>query len=235
MKLMPQRLVIMCALAAAAGECATRTTPASPIAAGPISSVKLGEILYRDNFDDPATGQLPKQSSVPGVDNGYRDGEYLLQLSPSYKYPFQGVSPRRTYANTQVRVDARLVGDTKARWVGVACRLITKGGIAARAYILAVSPATGAFVLYRLESDRQVDLVPPQFSKVVQRANTSNHLELTCAGSTIIGRINGTQVASAGDSTLDRGYVAVVVSRSDPILLEARFDNLVIQEARVGP
>jgi hypothetical protein len=42
-------------------------------------------------------------------------------------------------------------------------------------------------------------------------------------------------VASAQDGTYDSGYVAVVVSRDDGIPLEARFDNLIVREARRSP
>jgi hypothetical protein len=39
-------------------------------------------------------------------------------------------------------------------------------------------------------------------------------------------------VASALDRTYDSGYVAVVVGRDEGIPVEARFDNLVVREAR---
>jgi hypothetical protein len=42
-------------------------------------------------------------------------------------------------------------------------------------------------------------------------------------------------VASAQDATYDRGYVAVVVERDEGIPLEARFDNLIVREARRSP
>jgi hypothetical protein len=80
-----------------------------------------------------------------------------------------------------------------------------------------------------------VRLVADQFSEAIRQGDASNHLELTCAGSTIIVRINGMEVASVRDGTHDNGHVAIVVSRSTSIGLEARFDNLVIHEALVTP
>ena len=51
--------------------------------------------------------------------------------------------------------------------------------------------------LSNFDGYRWVHLVPFQFSEAVRRGNASNHLELTCVGSAIIARINGTEVASA--------------------------------------
>src|SRR5262245_17186253 len=108
--------------------CASRGMPEYPLAGGSLSSGTLGEIIYRDNFDDAAAGRLAKQASSPGIEVGYRDGEYLLRLSPSYTESFRALPVPGTYANTHVSVDVRLVGGTETRWIGVACRLIAKDG-----------------------------------------------------------------------------------------------------------
>jgi hypothetical protein len=42
-------------------------------------------------------------------------------------------------------------------------------------------------------------------------------------------------VASAQDGTYGSGYVAVVVSRDEGTPLDARFDNLIVREARRSP
>jgi hypothetical protein len=39
-------------------------------------------------------------------------------------------------------------------------------------------------------------------------------------------------MASALDRTYDSGFVAVVVGRDEDIPVEARFDNLIVREAR---
>jgi hypothetical protein len=229
------RLVVPCASAAVTSGCVTRPTP-SPRRDRPVSAIKLGQVLLRDKFDDPAAGLLERQSSAPDVEQGYRDGEYLLKLPPSFKDQLRATGPNIVFANVHVEVDVRLVAATETRWVAVACRFNIKEGNAVGAYLFAVSPATGWFALTRLEPDhRIVPLVPEQSSEAVRRGHASNHLELTCAGSTIIASINGIEVASARDGTHDSGYVAIIVSRSPLIELEARFDNLVIHEVLVEP
>jgi hypothetical protein len=133
------------------------------------AKVQLGEVIFRDDFDNPAGGRLPRVSSHPDIDQGYVDGEYLFRLAPSYKESSRFVGPEAVFANTHVEVDGRLVGGTETRWLGVACRIVIKDGEPVGAYIFAVLPAAGWFSLTRLEPGRFVRLVPDQFSEVVRR------------------------------------------------------------------
>jgi hypothetical protein len=203
------------------------------LVSGCATSIELGKVLLTDSFDNPAAGRLSSQSDSPAVEQGYIGGEYQVRLSPSAK-PLRVVGANSMFANLQVAVDARLAEGTEGRSIGVACRMNPKDGTA-QFYALLAVPATGRFALSNFDGYRWLHLVPFQSSEAVRRGNASNHLELTCVGSTIIARINGTEVASAQDGTYDSGYVAVVVSRDEGIPLEARFDNLIVREARRSP
>jgi len=189
--------------------------------------------LLTDNFNNPAAGRLSSQSDDPAVEQAYIEGEYQVRLSPSAK-PFRAVGANSPFANHQVAVDARLGEGTETRWVGVACRLNPKDGTA-QFYALLAVPATGQFALSNFDGYRWVHLVAFQSSAAIRRGNASNHLELTCVGSSIIARINGTEVASAMDRSYDSGFVAVVVGRDGDIPVEARFDNLIVRDARRSP
>jgi hypothetical protein len=203
---------------------------AGALVSGCATSVKVGKILLTDSFDNPAAGRLSSQSDDPAIEQGYVGGEYHLRLSPAAK-PVRAVAASSVLADLQVAVDARLAEGTEGRWVGVACRMNPRDGTA-QFYALLAVPATGQFALSNFDGHRWVHLVPFQSSEAVRRGNASNHLELTCVGSTLSARINGTEVASAQDGTYDSGYVAVVVSRDEGTPLEARFDNLIVREAR---
>jgi len=186
-----------------------------------------------DSFDNPAAGRLATQSDDPAAEQGYIGGEYQVRLSSSAKQ-FRAVAANSVFANLQVAVDARLADSPEARWVGVACRLQPKDATA-QFYALLTVPATGQFALSNFDGRQWVHLVPFKYSEAVRRGNASNHLELTCVGSTIIARINGTEVASVLDRTYDSGYVAVLLGRDESIPVEARFDNLIVREARRSP
>lgn len=60
-----------------------------------------------------------------------------------------------------------------------------------------------------------------RFSGAVRRGNATNHLELTCSGSNIRGRINGTEVALAQDSSYDKGHVGILVARGEMLSIRA--------------
>ena len=203
---------------------------AGAFVSGCATPVTLGKIVLIDSFDNPAAGRLSSQSDDPAVEQGYLEGEYQLRLSSAAR-PVRVVAASSVFADLQVTVDARLAGGLEGRWVGVACRMNPKDSTA-QFYALLAAPATGQFVLSNFDGYRWIHLVPSQSSEAIRRGNASNHLELTCVGSTITARINGTQVASAQDGTYDSGYVAVVARRDEGIPLDARFDSLVVREAR---
>lgn len=210
-------------LALSLAGCAARAPVASP-------DVTLGAVMLRADFDDPSGGPLPASSNNPQVEQGYRRGEYFVSLSSSFNQFNRAVGPTGSFANVRVSVEARLGEETAGRWVGVACRLTPRGF-----YALVVLPATGRVVLARQESGQIIPLAPPESRSIVRRGNAVNHLELTCAGSTIVGRVNGTDVGSGQDPAFDRGSVMVLVGREAPRSVQAWFDNLIITEVLSPP
>ena len=206
---------------------------AGALVSGCATSIEVGKVLLTDSFDNPAAGRLSSQSNDPAVEQGYAGGEYQVRLSSSAK-PLLVVGASSVFANLQVAVDARLAEGTEGRSIGVACRMNPKDRTA-QFYALLTVPATGRFAVSSYDGYRWVHLVPFQSSEAIRRGNASNHLELTCVGSTIIARINGTEVASTQDGTYASGYAAVVVERDEGIPLEARFDNLIVRDARRSP
>ena len=154
MREMMLRLLVLSTLAVSVSGCAARVTPSARSDLRPASAIKLGEVLLRDDFDDPAAGRLARRSSLSDIEQGYLGGEYFLRLSASYKGTYRGEGPAGTFTNTHVAMEGRLVGGTEARWVGVSCRVTAKEGFLTGGYILGVFPATGQFALGREHPDR---------------------------------------------------------------------------------
>jgi hypothetical protein len=199
---------------------------AGALVSGCVTSIKLGKVLLIDSFDNPAADRLSRQSDDPAVAQGYIGGEYQVRLSSSAK-PLRVVGANSVFANLQVAVDARLTEDTEGHSIGVACRMNPKDGTA-QFYALLTVPATGRFALSNFDGYRWVHLVPFQSSEAVRRGNASNHLELTCVGSTIIARINGTAMMLAGH---DEGRVTIV---DQPSTNHHRFQPAIDQVATDG-
>lgn len=202
-------------------------SPASGPAAPPAAS--SGGVLLSDNFDDPASGRLPRESPAPAqVLVGYVDGEYMLKkVDPAWELNPIAILPD-IYANTALIVDARLVGGTERRYVMLGCRQQQDTPPWSH-YRFSVFPATGRYRLDRWDNDQEVQLAEA-FSPAVKLATATNRLELSCSGATIAAKINGTELVSVRDNTYSSGRMWIGVGGPVGLIEEARFDNLVVTE-----
>jgi hypothetical protein len=205
-------------------------TAASAPQAGP--TAPAGTVLKSDNFTDPATGILPLATASPkDWDLGYVDGEYrIAKVNPTAGPPGATVG---SFGDSTVAVDARLLGDPTGKFVQMSCRRSGNPSTIGD-YTLTVSPFDGSFDLRRFNPDgSHVDLAPQQPSTVIRLGNETNHIELTCAGSTIAASINGTQVASVTDDTYKAGATTVgtgVFANFPRVAVEMRLKSLVVTQ-----
>jgi hypothetical protein len=184
-----------------------------------------GTVLLADDFDDPVSGRLPKPPDSAQSSVRYVEGEYMVVKFGATPGAYS-VQVGSTYADASLAVEARLVGETDQRYIGLSCRGqdTPPGG-----YDLEVAPSTDQFRLGRLVEGRMTYLVPWESSPAIRRGNESNHLELACSGTTIAVAINGTQVASVQDNTYLAGRMSIGVgAQPGSGVAEARFDNLVL-------
>ena len=214
------------------------TAPATPPAqANPTEAAKpeptrspVDPILLADNFDDPASGRLPKASDgSTGYVVEYAAGEYAIRKVGPEPGPILSVPLPGRYGDASLAIDARLVGDTVDRVVAVGCR---DQRPTLSDYQLHVDPELGEFALLRTDNDQIVELKASTESPAIRRGNASNRLELTCSGTTIAASINGVQVASVQDSTYREGemWIATFPYADVHVPVEARFDNLVVMQ-----
>jgi hypothetical protein len=185
-------------------------------------------VLFADDFNSPAVGQLQKSSPLPAYyELGYDAGEYFVRkIAPTWPQS-PGVAIPGRYTDTSVQVDARLVGPTEQRYLVVVCR---DQGTSDSNYRLMIDPSRGAVSLNRWDAGRQVQLTDWQVSPAVRTGNEVNHLELICNGSQIAALINGIQVAAVTDATYSQGQILLLVGHaaSTPSTVEGRFDNLLV-------
>jgi hypothetical protein len=235
----PVRLARLAALglvAALLSACAEHAAVSPPKSPG-TSSVRVGDILIVDHFDDHSSRQLPESAPVLFVEVGYAAGEYKIRIAPEYQSGSETdyfAGPSSLFANVRAAVDGHLVGGFESRRFGVGCRATAPNGNLS-GYFLAVTPALGRFSLSRLDAGDPTVLVGPQASTAVERGTKPNHLELTCAGETVTAQINSTEVASVHDSTYSIGAVMLFAGRDRALSVEARFRDLVVSEALVEP
>ena len=192
------------------------------------AKAKPGDTILRDDFKDPAKGKLPAESSGPSrYRRGYEGGEYVIQkIDPAWKQMPVAELPG-AHQNATLAIDARLVGETRGRYVVLVCR-----NSAAGHYRLMLAPTETSFSLTRWDRDKEVILAGWQQSTAIRPGIAVNRLELTCAGDTISATINGTQVLSVQDTQHRTGgmWIGVDPGAADPAVAEARFANLTVTQ-----
>lgn len=187
-----------------------------------------GDIVLADNFDNPSAGRLPKQAVDPTkVQLGYVGGEYVVKRLDLSLTGGVGAALTDTPSDGTLAVDARIVGDTDGRYVELRCRYRNNG---ADFYVMAVMPHDGVYQILRISGGRTV---PPEVwreSAAIRRDNATNHLELTCAGSSLSASINGQKVLDLQDNSIPDGIFVIAAGNTTqkPGLVEVRFDNLVL-------
>jgi hypothetical protein len=182
-----------------------------------------------DDFEDPAKGWLPRSfddSQRAEFSGGYEAGYYVIRARNPVNNRYFTVQAPGTYADVSVAVDARIVGDSAGRGLGLSCR---RGG-PGNEYRLILNLDRGTFAIVRLVDSRSTSLIPFTAAPSMQRGNRQNRVELTCAGASISASINGIVVATVADTTFKEGRVGLVVGTlpSNNVPIEGRFDNLVI-------
>jgi dienelactone hydrolase len=195
-----------------------------------------GTALLEDTLSQAAGGKLPPTSTDPGrFTAAYAGGKYEITVN---RTPGQGeiVLPG-TYADTSIAVDVEMVNPTPNQFVQLACRVRDATSL----YRFTFNPATGGVLLVRwlpvpgYELPR-IALTPLDVRwPAMNLGSAVNHAELSCRGTTITARLNGTVVASVTDNSLAAGqlWIATGEAPAPPGQDQkptARFSNLVVRQ-----
>lgn len=187
-----------------------------------------GEVLLADDFDDPAAGVLPGRSPSPDRwTAGQADGEYrIVKIDPAASLWPRVPLPGR-YEDSTVALDARIVRDTvpdtELRFITLLCRFGASGS-----YMFRVDPFTRSYRIVRYApGELSGTTLLLDISPAILPDSATNRVEMTCAGDTISGRVNGVELGSVQDSTHREGRLLIGLWTID-VPGEARFDNLVV-------
>lgn len=207
-----------------------------------------GTVLASDNFSNPGVGLVA--TSAPQAQQamwkaGYVNGEYQIaslggvQTETNYTAFVRG-----DYTDVSVAVDARLVGGDNVATDQIAeagCRFQrTSSGLGG--YRLNFASFTNQWAIQRLDAGSAPLLTGVQGLSTPPMASSTHHLQITCAGNTITGSIDGQQVASVQDSTYSHGQAVLGVGSFHRVDVngtnlgayagtwDARFSNLVLTQ-----
>ena len=189
-----------------------------------------GTVLVQDDYANPTAALFPLASSLPSKWTlGYSGGEYQISGIDASEDAILPLAITQTAADAMVAVDVRVDGDAKDTDLGVMCRW-TVGG-APTGYQLSIYPAQAAITLLKLSDNGPVKLLSQNRFSGIMVGTKTNHVVLTCAGSTITASVNGTILGSVQDSTYSQGAPGIFVGRAvGPGLASARFSNFVVTQ-----
>jgi dienelactone hydrolase len=233
------------AMVKAPAEGATVAPTPRPLQSTVEAQSPAGTTLLQDSLNGQQSTVLPTSSTDADTyragygPNGY---EIALTKAPGAVAVWGTALLPGTYANTSIAVDVDVSDPAPSAYVQLACRyqnLSTQ-------YRFAFRPANGEFWLTRwhskFPSSTRIDfsasrsLVPSgSFSLAIHQGSASNHMELSCNGTTITGRINGQAVATVLDNTMASGGMWIAIGETPPaspgaIRPSARFRNLVVKQ-----
>lgn len=200
------------------------TATPRPAAATP-QAVPPSTVLLSDDFSKPDTGVLPKSATLPNREQGYVDGEYFMRLSTGSvgRGPYATISG--TFSNVTIGVDVRILDDVSGKYGGLSCRISNLGN-----YLVQVRPRTRTVRLQYNPSSGGGVLIKSVTSSQVAPGNAVNRLELSCIGSTLTVKVNGTVVIQETDGRFTEGSAALQCGGDQNLAVECRFDNLLVTQ-----
>jgi len=180
-----------------------------------------GEVLFADDFSNPASGWQSEDFGTGSV--GYRDGRYAVVAAQ------QGTAivgrANRELTSVVIEVDTIQVSApvNNNNGYGIICRLQANGD----GYLLRIS-GDGLYSISRVLNGEFQALVDWTRSAVINQGNNTNRIRAVCDGRRLVLFVNGERLATAEDSTFAAGDIGFTATTFEAEATEVQFDNLVV-------
>lgn len=173
------------------------------------ASAGEGELLYSDDYSDPASGWYSNgfdQAVMEYVQEGYR---ITLNSANSGAWAYSGQS----FSNVRLEVTAtKLGGADDSNWFGLMCRLQT---IESQASFYAfIISSDGFYGIGKQVNNSPFALISAdkmQFSNAVIEGDNTNLIAAECVGNRLSIYVNGVLLAEVEDADLNGGQAGLIV------------------------
>lgn len=182
-----------------------------------------GEVLFQDNFSDPASGWA-RVTAAAGVSD-YLDGVYRILVNEPNVDIWS--KPGLKFSDVRIEVDAFKVGGDRDNRFGVICRAVDDNSF----YTFIVS-SDGYYGIGMINDDayQLIGMDALQPTDAIQVGSAQNHLRADCVGNTLTLYVNGVQLAQVQDSTFANGDVGLIAGTYGVSGTDIRFDNFVVYQ-----
>jgi hypothetical protein len=196
----------------------TATGPARTIPAGP----GTGAVLVRDDLTSDNGVLRPVNTH-----GSYDAGGFTMSTDSGMLEGFTAV--QGTFGDTTVDVDVKV---TKASSAGtdfiLECRVGAGGHVR-----LQISRTANGYAYFQVQNGDGIRLV---YGPAIVKPDDVNHVQFTCAGTTLSGAINGAPIAAVtAPGLIARGGIAFGVRSYDRTPVSLQLSHLVITEAVPQP
>lgn len=192
--------------------------------ASPTVTYQLGDLLYRNDFDDPRTwesfGYLQTQF-------GISQGVYTA-ISPGGGYI--AVSNDHLHDNAVLEVTAEQFSTQENSSYGIICRANPQQNSVGYYFLIS---ASGRYGVRIGETDRVKVLVPWTAHPAINRGTATNHLRAVCLDDYLAFYVNDQFLVEARYDWLTSGNMALVVNSPDSVEIAVQFDSVTIHQAQL--
>ena len=198
-------------------------SPASPSPETSITSLPSGAILFQDDFSNPNSGWGEWEEE--GAEVKYKQGGLrILVNQPQFDY--WSVAGRE-FSDTQIEVDARLIGKETDNDYGLICRYQDQDNF----YMLVIS-SDGYYGIAKMKDGEHtmIGAEQLQYSTAIAQGNSTNHLRADCVGQTLTLYANDQKLMEATDGEYLSGDVGLLAGAYDRGDVDILFDNFVVKK-----
>lgn len=217
-------VLALLAVTALACTCNLPFLPGTETSSPPPPPPPRADALFQDDFSASDSGWEVGDYDFGSV--GYKDGAYFV-TSLGDGGTMWGVA-NRSFDDFVVEVDAIQVssGPDNDNDYGVVCREQGDGD----GYYMLISGDGYYAILIRAEGKDFEPLVDWTESDIIRQGNTTNHIRVVCDGSALALFVNEQCLATAEDSMLATGDIALTATSYEDESTEIHFDNLVVRK-----
>jgi hypothetical protein len=182
---------------------------------------KSGDVLFKDDFSDPASGWARSVSSSGAMD--YFGGGFRIWVDTT-DYDLWS-TPGLSFRDVRIETDVYMIGGPFENRFGLLCRYRD-----ARDYYFFIISSDGYYGIGKLSGGLRSLLGQAMmaYTPAITQGVAINHLRADCIGDTLTLYVNGQPVGMAQDADLPDGDVGLLAGTFDQPGTDAVFDNFVV-------
>ncbi len=179
-------------------------------------------VLFKDDFSKTDSG-WSTANDADGI-NDYQDGGFRFLVNKVNWYFWS--NPGRSFSDVTIEVDGKKLAGPDENDYGVICRYSDTDNF----YFFTIgSDGYYGVSKYVAGKDSLVGMTQlEQNTNVIKGGDATNHIKVTCKGSSLTLEVNGTILADVLDTDLTSGDIGLIAGSYDTVGVDVSFDNLIV-------